>query len=122
MTLQGDEHRLHQLVANLLANARTHTAPGTHGTVRLTLRGGDAVLQVEGDGPGVSPDARAEIFQRLVRADHGRSRSAGGTGLGLAIVRAVAAAHGGCAELADSPAGMSFIVILPTAGRPPEIG
>ncbi|KAB2370733.1 sensor histidine kinase [Actinomadura montaniterrae] len=111
VTITGDARRLHQLLANLLANARTHTPPGTHVTVRLSQpEPPGAVLEVEDDGPGVPAEARDEIFHRFVRADHGRSRAAGGTGLGLAIVQAVAAAHGGTAELAGRS---TFRITLP---------
>lgn len=102
VTVTGDARRLHQLVANLLANARAHTPPGTHVTVRLADRGDAVLLDVEDDGPGIPAGLREEIFQRFVRADQSRSRSAGGTGLGLAIVQAVAAAHGGRAELVEA--------------------
>ncbi|MGW5413683.1 sensor histidine kinase [Actinomadura geliboluensis] len=116
VTVTGDDRRLHQLIANLLANARTHTPPGTHVTVRLAVRGESVVLDVEDDGPGIPPDLRDEIFDRFVRADPGRARTAGGTGLGLAIVQAVAVAHGGRAELADAGHTV-FRVTLPAAGR-----
>ncbi|MEV5571645.1 ATP-binding protein, partial [Spirillospora sp. NPDC052269] len=91
VTLRGDEHRLHQMLANLLANARTHTPPGTRVTVRLERPrvGGGAVLEVEDDGPGVPADLRDEVFERFVRGDRGRSRASGSTGLGLAIVSGV---------------------------------
>ncbi|MFA1541799.1 sensor histidine kinase [Actinomadura monticuli] len=115
VTVTGDARRLHQLIANLLANARTHTPPGTHVTVELAVRGGTVVLDVEDDGPGIPTGLREEIFDRFVRADQGRSRNAGGTGLGLAIVRAVAAAHGGRAELIAGDR-TTFRVTLPLSG------
>ncbi|MFD0532971.1 sensor histidine kinase [Actinomadura luteofluorescens] len=122
MTVTGDARRLHQLVANLLANARAHTPPGTHVTARLTVRGGAALLDVEDDGPGIPAGLREEIFQRFVRADQGRARSAGGTGLGLAIVQAVAAAHGGRAELVEGEHTL-FRVTLPIfEPEPPRTG
>ncbi|MFA1550253.1 sensor histidine kinase [Actinomadura chokoriensis] len=116
VTVTGDARRLHQLIANLLANARTHTPPGTHVTVRLRVRDGTVVLDVEDDGPGIPPDQREEIFQRFFRVDPGRARAVGGTGLGLAIVHAVAAAHGGRAELADAGHTI-FRVTLPASGE-----
>lgn len=119
VTVRGDAHRLHQMVANLLTNARTHTPPGTTVTVRLAESGARAVLEVEDDGPGVPPELRQEIFERFARADHGRSRAEGGTGLGLAIVRGVANAHGGYAELSGVPDRTIFRVILPLSGPAP---
>ncbi len=109
----GDEHRLHQVAANLLANARTHTPPGTRVTVRVAMAGASARLTVTDDGPGIPPPIRSEVFDRFVRADHSRSRQAGGTGLGLAIVAAVVAAHGGTIDLDSAPGHTEFRVTLP---------
>ncbi|WP_433470052.1 sensor histidine kinase [Spirillospora sp. CA-128828] len=114
VTTTGDPCRLHQLVANLLANARAHTPPGTHVTVRLAARGSEVVLDVEDDGPGIPAELREKIFQRFVRADQGRSRVSGSTGLGLAIVQAVATAHGGAAELVGGEHTV-FRVTLPVS-------
>ncbi len=120
VVVTGDEHRLHQVTANLLANARTHTPAGTRVTVRVGTTGHDAALTVTDDGPGVPAHIRSEVFDRFVRADHGRSRQAGGTGLGLAIVAAVVAAHGGGIDL-DSRAGhTAFRVTLPLAPPGPD--
>ncbi|MCK7622531.1 HAMP domain-containing histidine kinase [Streptomyces sp. RS10V-4] len=113
VTVTGDEHRLHQVIGNLLANARTHTPAGAAVTVRLAAGPDGVRLTVADDGPGVPEELRPEIFGRFVRADHGRSRAAGGTGLGLAIVHAVATAHGGTATLESRPGHTAFTVTLP---------
>ncbi|WP_369360631.1 ATP-binding protein [Streptomyces sp. cg2] len=113
VTVVGDEHRLHQVVANLLANARVHTPPGTAVTVRLATDGREVRLAVVDDGPGIPEAARHEIFGRFVRVDHHRSRAAGGTGLGLAIVEAVVTAHGGRVALHSHPTHTEFTVTLP---------
>ncbi|MFN8075115.1 MAG: HAMP domain-containing sensor histidine kinase [Kineosporiaceae bacterium] len=112
----GDAERLHQVVANLLANARTHTPPGTR--VRLALRslGPDVELSVSDDGPGIAPDVLPHVFGRFVRADSSRSRAAGSTGLGLAIVAAVVQAHSGRVGVASEPGrGTVFTVRLPAS-------
>jgi two-component system OmpR family sensor kinase len=109
----GDAARLHQVLANLLANARTHTPPGTKVTTALTVDGDDAVLSVVDDGPGIAPEAQPEVFERFVRGDSSRSRAAGSTGLGLAIVAAVVDAHGGTVELDSRPGHTAFAVRLP---------
>ncbi len=94
--MPGDEARLHQVLANLLANARIHTPPGTSVTTALTVdERGNAVLTVRDDGPGIPVWLQPEVFERFARGDSSRSRRGGSTGLGLAIVAAVVRAHGG---------------------------
>ncbi|MFJ9775091.1 sensor histidine kinase [Kitasatospora sp. NPDC101157] len=112
---RGDEHRLSQVVANLLANARTHTPAGTAVEVRLELTGGGVELSVTDEGPGIPAELLERVFERFVRGDRARSRATGSTGLGLAIVRAVVRAHGGTVEAASRPGRTSFTVRLPAA-------
>lgn len=111
----GDGARLHQVLANLLANARTHTPAGTTVTASVELAGGSAVVEVVDTGPGVDPAVIDTVFERFVRADSSRSRAKGSTGLGLAIVSAVVEAHGGRAEVESVPGRTVFRVILPLA-------
>jgi two-component system OmpR family sensor kinase len=117
ITVEGDEVRLRQVTANLLANARQHTPPGTPVRVRVSEEDGRAVLEVADDGPGLQPDEAAHVFERFYRADPSRARASGGTGLGLSIVAAIAEAHGGTASVDSTPGqGATFRVELPTAG------
>ncbi len=111
----GDAARLHQVLAGLLANVRTHTPPGTTGTTRLRAEGGTAVLEVADDGPGVPAGLRAGVFGRFVRGDDSRSRASGSTGLGLAIVAAVVEGHGGTVAVDSAPGATVFTVRLPGA-------
>jgi two-component system, OmpR family, sensor kinase len=112
----GDELRLRQVASNLLANARQHTPPTTPVRVGVHLSNGSAVLEVADDGPGLSPEDAARVFERFYRADASRTRNLGGTGLGLSIVAAVATAHGGRASVESVPgAGACFRVELPLA-------
>lgn len=113
----GDAARLHQVVVNLLGNARTHTPPGTTVTARLRGDRRSAVLSVRDDGPGIAPELLPRVFERFARGDSSRSRSAGSTGLGLAIVSAVVAAHHGTVAVSSPPT--TFTVRLPT-GTPPD--
>ncbi|MER5915751.1 HAMP domain-containing sensor histidine kinase [Streptomyces sp. NPDC001982] len=111
----GDPHRLHQIVTNLLANARIHTPPDTKVSLRLDTGADAARLTITDDGPGVPETFLPDLFERFSRADPSRSRSAGGTGLGLAIVAAVVKAHGGSVEVTSRPGNTSFHVRLPKA-------
>ena len=120
--VRGDEQRLRQVLANLLANARLHTPAGTHVWVKLLRAGGDYRIVVADNGPGVSPQLRGKLFERFTRADASRNRQGGSTGLGLAICAAIAQAHGGSVQLADSASylddaaqGACFVLSLPVA-------
>jgi two-component system OmpR family sensor kinase len=118
--VSGDAARLHQVVANLLGNARTHTPPGTDVLVELRVAGeragvpsGIAVVEVTDSGPGIPASLLPEVFERFARGDGSRSRAAGSTGLGLSIVAAVVAAHGGEVTVTSRPGMTSFRVTLP---------
>ncbi|MFE2476074.1 ATP-binding protein [Streptomyces sp. NPDC059389] len=113
VTVTGDAHRLQQAVANLLANARTHTPPGTEVTITLATGRTGVSVSVSDNGPGIPEGLQPEVFGRFVRADHARSRSTGSTGLGLAIVHAVITAHGGTATVTSSPGHTDFRLTLP---------
>ncbi|TDP96572.1 sensor histidine kinase [Labedaea rhizosphaerae] len=112
VTVAGDDQRLHQVLANLLTNARTHTPAGTTVTTALRVDGEDAVLSVVDDGPGIPPELQPSVFERFARGDSSRSRAAGSTGLGLAIVAAVVAAHDGVVSVSSEPGHTSFEVRL----------
>lgn len=116
----GDRYRLHQVLANLLANARTHTPAGTTVRTAVTVDDGRAVLTVTDNGPGISPELQSQVFERFTRADSSRVRKQGGssTGLGLAIVAAVVAAHRGTASVQSEPGHTVFTVTLPIAPAP----
>jgi two-component system OmpR family sensor kinase len=110
----GDEHRLRQVVGNLLANVRVHTPAGTPVHVTIGPRDGQALLEVADEGPGLTPDVAQRVFERFFRGDASRTRSRGGTGLGLSIVAAVAEAHGGRVAVETAPGrGARFIVEVP---------
>jgi two-component system OmpR family sensor kinase len=113
VTTIGDPARLHQVLANLLANARTHTPAGTTVWCGLRTEPGRSVVTVTDNGPGIPQALQPEIFNRFVRGDSSRSRAAGSTGLGLAIVSAVVQAHGGTVSVASRSGQTSFTVLLP---------
>jgi two-component system, OmpR family, sensor kinase len=111
--IHGDAGRLHQVVANLLSNARSHTPEGTSVTATLRTAGTEVIVEVADTGPGIDEGLLQNIFERFVRGDGSRSRARGSTGLGLAIVSAVVDAHGGRVEVRSEPGDTVFRVILP---------
>jgi two-component system OmpR family sensor kinase len=137
--VEGDEHRLHQVLANLLSNAGKHTPAGSTVGVALALEiappagtgpdgtasvqrgagpaGPRVELSITDDGPGIAPELLPELFERFTRGDTGRARAAGdagkSTGLGLAIVDAVVAAHGGGIVVTSRPGMTRFAILLP---------
>lgn len=117
--LAGDTSRLHQVVANLLANARTHTPAGTEVTVSVTREGDDAVLRVHDDGPGIDPSVAPQLFARFSRADRSRDRKTGGTGLGLSIAKAIVEAHNGTLTVQSTPGDTTFEMRLPARPADP---
>jgi len=116
VTVTGDSHRLQQVLANLLANARLHTPVGAKVTVSLESDAKTAVLEVHDNGPGVPADIQPGVFERFTRADRRRAEGAGaGAGLGLSIVAAVVEALGGSVGLESRPGSTTFTVKLPVA-------
>jgi two-component system OmpR family sensor kinase len=113
VVVTGDAARLHQVVTNLLANARVHTPAGTRVAASVSVEGDRAVLRVTDDGPGVDERVRDAVFERFARGDGSRSRAAGSTGLGLAIVAAIVEAHGGTVSLDSAPGSTVFVISLP---------
>jgi len=113
VTVIGDGARLHQVLANLLANARTHTPEGTTVTVGVSATHDLAMIRVIDGGPGIPAELQSHIFERFARGDSSRSRAAGSTGLGLSIVHAVVTAHHGRVMVASEPGRTQFTVLLP---------
>jgi two-component system OmpR family sensor kinase len=144
--VEGDEHRLHQVLANLLSNAGKHTPPGSTVSVALALddasrgdgspgaaletavqrgvvpTGPRVELSITDDGPGIAPELLPELFERFSRGEAGRARDASAagrsTGLGLAIVEAVVAAHGGAIVVTSRPGMTRFAILLPLLREP----
>ncbi|MFJ6720695.1 ATP-binding protein [Streptomyces sp. NPDC091259] len=125
-TIRADPARIQQVLVNLLANARTHTPPGTTVTAHVSRETSPEAfgvsretplvrLRVEDNGPGIPAELLPHVFERFARGDASRSRVAGSTGLGLAIVQAVVTAHGGRVEVHSRPGRTCFEVLLPLA-------
>jgi two-component system OmpR family sensor kinase len=146
--VRGDEHRLHQVLANLMSNAGKHTPPGATVSVALHVQaapGADTQAAADGamlergvrpaaprvelsitdDGPGIPPDLLPDLFERFTRGDTSRARdqeAAGkSTGLGLAIVDAVVVAHGGSITVTSRPGRTRFAIYLPLLPEPADM-
>ena len=113
VTVTGDVDRLHQVVRNLLGNARAHTPPGTTVTVGAAAAGDRVRVTVHDDGSGLPPALVTRAFERFTRGDSSRTRSSGGAGLGLSLVAAIAEAHAGTVEVDSRPGSTTFVVTLP---------
>jgi signal transduction histidine kinase len=116
----GDAEGLRRILLNLVENAVRYAKSKVD--VSVTAEGGEVLLTVTDDGPGIREADRERAFGRFVRLDEARSREddgAGGAGLGLAIVQALARSYGGRAELADASPGLRAVARLPAA---PAIG
>jgi two-component system OmpR family sensor kinase len=117
ISVLGDSDQLHQVVINLLNNARTHTPAGTKVTATLSTSDSAVLLAITDDGPGIPADVLPEVFERFARGDNSRSRAAGSTGLGLAIVAAVVGAHRGDVRVWSRSGHTEFQVRFPINGN-----
>jgi two-component system OmpR family sensor kinase len=113
----GDNDRIHQVVANLLANSRTHTPSGTTIDVSIVQSEDGVRIRIADNGPGLSKQDQERIFERFYRADSSRVRQDGeGTGLGLSIVDAVMRAHAGQVSVeSELGKGAAFTLFFPLA-------
>lgn len=116
--LSGDAEALSRVLRNLLDNAARHAVSRLEVTVRE--ESGDVVVTVADDGPGIPIADRERVFDRFVRLDADRSRSAGGTGLGLSIVRDVVAAHAGSVTIGQGPESRGAMVRVQLPANAPD--
>jgi two-component system OmpR family sensor kinase len=122
VVVSADAARLHQVLVNLLANARTHTPPGTTVTGTVAAETDAAVITIADDGPGIPESLVPHLFERFTRGDASRWRGTGGTGLGLAIAEAVVTAHNGSIAVDTGADGTSFAIRLPVSPAPSSSG
>ena len=112
----ADEERLRQIIDNLIGNAMQHTPPRSPVTVSVTSTTRLGEMIVADNGPGMTAEQAARVFERFYRTDDARTRARGGTGLGLSIAASLAAAHGGDITVDTQPGkGAAFHVHLPLA-------
>lgn len=123
-TVVGDEHKVRQLMTNLVGNAMRHTPDGSPIEIAVSTvpvdpsnpKSAMARFEIIDHGEGVPEQIREKIFGRFWRADTSRNRETGGSGLGLAIVKSIVDAHGGSVSVHETPGGgATFRVDLPGA-------
>jgi len=115
VSVLADPERLQQVVWNLAANAVKFSGEGGTVHVRVEADGDKALLSVQDEGVGISPDFLPHAFEHFKQASQGSTRTHGGLGLGLAIVSHIVQAHGGsvAAESGGIGKGATFTVVLP---------
>ncbi len=116
-TIAADRDRFYQVLANLLANARTHTPAGTVVTTTVAATDDVVTITVADNGPGIPNEIRESLFERFARADTSRARATGSTGLGLAIVEGLVRAHKGTIVVDSEPGNTRFTVTIPRLPR-----
>ena len=119
--INGDRVRIEQIVSNIIGNAVKYTPVGGKITVSLGIEAGDAVLRVQDDGFGITPELLPRIFDLFVQGERTLDRSQGGLGIGLTLVRRLVELHDGTVGVDSEGAncGSLFTVRLPTV---PAVG
>jgi two-component system, NtrC family, sensor histidine kinase GlrK len=115
VSILADEEKIRIVVDNLLSNAIKYSPAG--GTIGLSLKNidGQAVLNVDDQGPGINTDERDKIFDAFYQGRNSDSGHVKGTGLGLSIAREYIRIHQGVIETVKRPRGAGFRVALPVA-------
>lgn len=114
LEVDGDPERIHQVLANLLANATRHSPNRQPVMVRAHRDGARVLIEVSDRGPGIPAEHAHRVFERFYRSDAGRAASDGGAGLGLAIARWIVDLHGGVIRPEQNhPRGCRMVVVLP---------
>jgi signal transduction histidine kinase len=112
--LEADAERLHQVVANLVENARRFSPPNGCVLVRAVALTNGARFEVVDEGPGINDADATRVFERFYRSDPSRSSTAGGAGLGLAIARWIVGLHGGEIHVErNEPHGCRMVATIP---------
>ncbi len=117
---RADGQKVEQVLRNLISNGIKYISEGKEIQVLWEKHGSDVVLKVKDNGPGISEEHHARLFERFYRIDRGRARETGGTGLGLAIAKHIMQSHGGSIELKSSLGhGAEFICRFPQINSQP---
>ena len=117
--VDGDVVRLEQIFSNVMTNALKYTPAGRQIRVRVEQEDSRAVVRVEDDGIGMTPDVLDTIFDLFTQADESLARSRGGLGLGLPLVKNLVEMHGGTIDAWSEGLGhgSTFAIRLPLTNR-----
>lgn len=114
LLIHGNQHRVEQILTNLVDNAINYSDPNSQVRIRAYAVSTGIKIEVIDNGVGIPEDEQERIFERFYRVDKGRSRNSGGTGLGLSIVRNLVRIFGGEIKVQSKPGeGSTFTVYLP---------
>jgi signal transduction histidine kinase len=109
-----DQHRIRQVLRNLLENAVAHTSQGGSITVTAWQQDNQIKISMVDTGEGIPVEDLPNIFERFYRVDKSRTRATGGSGLGLTIAKRLVEAHDGKIEVESEPGkGSTFTFTLP---------
>jgi signal transduction histidine kinase len=111
VTINGDRHRLRQLLLNLTDNAVKYNQPGGTVTLALVRAGPSAEIKVGNTGAGIPPESLPRVFDRFFRADTSHGKSVEGCGLGLSIAQWIVTAHGGTIQMTSEPGRLTTVVV-----------
>ena len=119
----GDFTRLTQVLTNLLTNACKFTPPGGHIAVRARFEGGEVMIAVSDDGPGIPAEIQSRVFDLFVQGHDHKHGANGGLGIGLHVAMRLVTLHGGTLTVtsnAEGNSGSTFTVRLPATIHVPE--
>ena len=112
--MEGNQHRVEQILTNLVDNAINYSGEDSEESIRVYGVASGVKIEVSDNGIGIPEEEYERIFERFYRVDKGRSRNSGGTGLGLSIVRNLVRIFGGDIKVKSALGeGSTFIVYLP---------
>jgi signal transduction histidine kinase len=109
--IQGDRHRLRQLLLNLTDNAIKYNEPKGRVNISLSQADGVSELKIENTGAGIAPELQPRVFERFFRGDTSHSNAVEGCGLGLSIAEWIVAAHNGTIQFVSKPGEMTVVTV-----------
>lgn len=120
--IRGDAAKLQQVLVNLVGNAVEHSVPGQRVWLSARWEEQQLIFAVRDEGPGLTPEEQARLFQAFARAGTRKTAGERSTGLGLAIARLIVEAHGGRIWVESLPGqGATFLFTLPLEPSTPTV-